>query len=188
MKRIQQWSPGIRALPGGGLRGAVEYMGGMWNSGLLRFLDDPNVPIENMAPSGASVASSLVARAIMALARSAAPKSHVGRPEWGAKRIRRLRRATLIVQASKVTRAIERRGAQPARPSDLPVKKSGSGQIRYGAPRLTRRRRFCCRRRARGRRGGSARHEPTRPFRGRGLCARGLRLRRGGRRARRLAL
>ena len=30
-----------------GLRGAVEYMGGMWDSGLLRFLDDPNVPIGN---------------------------------------------------------------------------------------------------------------------------------------------
>jgi transposase len=47
VKRIQQWALGIRALPGSGLRGAVEYMGGMWDSGLLRFLDDPNVPIDN---------------------------------------------------------------------------------------------------------------------------------------------
>ena len=47
MKRIQQWALGIRALPGSGLRGAVEYMGGMWDSGLLRFLDDLNVPIDN---------------------------------------------------------------------------------------------------------------------------------------------
>ena len=47
VKRIQQWALSIRALPGSGLRGAVEYMGGMWDSGLLRFLDDPNVPIDN---------------------------------------------------------------------------------------------------------------------------------------------
>ena len=47
VKRIQQWALGVRALPGSGLRGAVEYMGGMWDSGLLRFLDDPNVPIDN---------------------------------------------------------------------------------------------------------------------------------------------
>jgi transposase len=37
----------VRALPGSGLRGAIEYMGGMWEHGLLRFLDDPNVPIDN---------------------------------------------------------------------------------------------------------------------------------------------
>lgn len=47
IKRIQQWALGVRALPGSGLRKAVEYMGGMWDSGLLRFLDDPNVPIDN---------------------------------------------------------------------------------------------------------------------------------------------
>ena len=47
VKRIQEWALGVRALPGSGLRRAVEYMGGMWDSGLLRFLDDPNVPIDN---------------------------------------------------------------------------------------------------------------------------------------------
>jgi transposase len=47
VKRIEQWALSIRALPGSGLRGAIEYMGGMWNTGLLRFLDDPNVPIDN---------------------------------------------------------------------------------------------------------------------------------------------
>jgi transposase len=30
-----------------GLRSAIEYMGGMWENGLLRFLDDPNVRIDN---------------------------------------------------------------------------------------------------------------------------------------------
>ena len=47
VKRIEQWALGVRALPGSGLRGAIEYMGGMWENGLLRFLDDPNVPIDN---------------------------------------------------------------------------------------------------------------------------------------------
>jgi transposase len=46
-KRIQQWALGVRALPGSGLRGSIEYMGGMWENGLLRFLDDPDVPIDN---------------------------------------------------------------------------------------------------------------------------------------------
>jgi Transposase IS66 family len=30
-----------------GLRRAIEYMGGMWDAGLLHFLDDTNVPIDN---------------------------------------------------------------------------------------------------------------------------------------------
>lgn len=47
VKRIEQWALSMRALPGSGLRGAIEYMGGMWETGLLRFLDDPNVPIDN---------------------------------------------------------------------------------------------------------------------------------------------
>ena len=47
VKRIEQWALGVRALPGSGLRRAIEYMGGMWETGLLRFLDDPNVPIDN---------------------------------------------------------------------------------------------------------------------------------------------
>lgn len=47
VKRLQQWAMGVRALPGSGLRKAVEYMGGMWDTGLLRFLDDPHVPIDN---------------------------------------------------------------------------------------------------------------------------------------------
>jgi transposase len=47
VKRIEQWVLASRTLPGSGLRKAVEYMGHMWNEGLLRFLDDPNVPIDN---------------------------------------------------------------------------------------------------------------------------------------------
>jgi transposase len=47
VKRIEQWALGVRALPGSGLRSAIEYMGGMWDAGLLSFLDDPNVPIDN---------------------------------------------------------------------------------------------------------------------------------------------
>jgi transposase len=47
VKRIERWALSVRALPGSGLRNAVEYMGGMWDAGLLRFLEDPNVPIDN---------------------------------------------------------------------------------------------------------------------------------------------
>jgi transposase len=47
VKRIEQWVLASRTLPGSGLRKAIEYMGHMWNEGLLRFLDDPNVPIDN---------------------------------------------------------------------------------------------------------------------------------------------
>ena len=47
VKRIEQWVLTSRTLPGSGLRKAIEYMGHMWNEGLLRFLDDPNVPIDN---------------------------------------------------------------------------------------------------------------------------------------------
>lgn len=47
VKRIEKWALSVRSLPGSGLRKAIEYMGHMWNEGLLRFLDDPNVPIDN---------------------------------------------------------------------------------------------------------------------------------------------
>jgi len=47
VKRIERWALSVRSLPGSGLRNAIEYMGHMWNDGLLRFLDDPNVPIDN---------------------------------------------------------------------------------------------------------------------------------------------
>jgi len=47
VKRLEQWALSVRSLPGSGLRNAIEYMGHMWNDGLLRFLDDPNVPIDN---------------------------------------------------------------------------------------------------------------------------------------------
>jgi transposase len=33
VKRIERRALGVRALPGSGLRRAIEYMGGMWESG-----------------------------------------------------------------------------------------------------------------------------------------------------------
>jgi len=33
---IKQWALSVRSLPGSGLRNAIEYMGGMWENGLLR--------------------------------------------------------------------------------------------------------------------------------------------------------
>src|SRR6185503_18765993 len=75
VKRIEKWALSIRALPGSSLRNAIEYMGGMWENGLLRFLDDPNVPIDMTAPSVACAASSSVARITTALAHNAARKS-----------------------------------------------------------------------------------------------------------------
>jgi len=47
VKSIERWVLGIQTLPGSSLRRAIEYMGGMWDQGLLRFLDDPAVPIDN---------------------------------------------------------------------------------------------------------------------------------------------
>lgn len=47
VKQIEKWVLGIRTLPGSRLRAAIEYMGGMWKHGLLRFLDHPDVPIDN---------------------------------------------------------------------------------------------------------------------------------------------
>jgi len=48
IKKIQEWALSVQALPQSGLRKAIEYMGGMWN-GLVRFLDDPRVPLHNNA-------------------------------------------------------------------------------------------------------------------------------------------
>jgi transposase len=48
VRRIQTWALEMRALPQGALGQAIAYMGGVWN-GLVRFLDDPRVPIDNNA-------------------------------------------------------------------------------------------------------------------------------------------
>ena len=47
VKQIEKWALSVESLPGSPLRKAIEYMGGMWDQGLLRFLDDPAVPIDN---------------------------------------------------------------------------------------------------------------------------------------------
>ncbi len=49
VKQIEKWALTVESLPGSPLRKAIEYMGGMWDQGLLRFLDDPAVPIDNNA-------------------------------------------------------------------------------------------------------------------------------------------
>lgn len=46
--RIQQWALEQRALPESGLGKAIAYMGGRWN-GLVRFLDNPAIPLDNSA-------------------------------------------------------------------------------------------------------------------------------------------
>jgi transposase len=46
IKQIQGWALGIQALPGSGLRKAIEYMGSLWR-GLIVFLDDARVPLHN---------------------------------------------------------------------------------------------------------------------------------------------
>jgi transposase len=46
--RIQQWALQQRALPESSLGKAIAYMGGRWNA-LVRFLDDPRIPIDNNA-------------------------------------------------------------------------------------------------------------------------------------------
>jgi transposase len=44
--RIQKWALEVRALPESGLAKAIEYMSGIW-SGLIRFLEDPRIPLDN---------------------------------------------------------------------------------------------------------------------------------------------
>lgn len=46
IRRIQQWALEQRALPESGLGKAISYMSGLW-PGLVRFLDDPRIPIDN---------------------------------------------------------------------------------------------------------------------------------------------
>jgi transposase len=48
VRRLQTWALEIRALPQSALGQAIAYMGGVWK-GLVRFLDDPRVPIDNNA-------------------------------------------------------------------------------------------------------------------------------------------
>lgn len=43
---IKQWALDVKTLPGSGLAGAIAYMTNHW-SGLLRFLDDPRIPLSN---------------------------------------------------------------------------------------------------------------------------------------------
>jgi len=44
--RLREWAYAQRASPGDGLRKAIEYMLSLW-PGLVRFLDDPRVPLDN---------------------------------------------------------------------------------------------------------------------------------------------
>lgn len=46
--RIQEWALSQRALPQSGLGKAIAYLGTLWN-GLVRFLEDPRIPIDNNA-------------------------------------------------------------------------------------------------------------------------------------------
>ena len=47
VKQIEKWALDMRALPESGLGKAIRYLGGVWDDGLLRFLDDPAVPLDN---------------------------------------------------------------------------------------------------------------------------------------------
>ena len=48
VREIQSWALRVEALPKSGLRTAIDYMGNHWK-GLLRFLEDPRVPLDNNA-------------------------------------------------------------------------------------------------------------------------------------------
>jgi transposase len=48
MSRIHAWALETRALPQSGLSKAIAYMTGLW-PGLVRFLEDPRIPIDNNA-------------------------------------------------------------------------------------------------------------------------------------------
>ena len=48
VSKIHVWALAQRALPQSGLGKAIAYMGGLWK-GLVRFLDDPRIPLDNNA-------------------------------------------------------------------------------------------------------------------------------------------
>jgi len=48
VRRIQAWAISTGALPQSGLGRALAYMGECWK-GLVRFLDDPRIPLDNNA-------------------------------------------------------------------------------------------------------------------------------------------
>lgn len=48
VRAIQAWALQAEALPQSGLRRAIEYMGAHWK-GLVRFLEDPRIPLDNNA-------------------------------------------------------------------------------------------------------------------------------------------
>jgi transposase len=53
VQRIHAWALGVEALPQSGLGKAVAYMSGIW-SGLVRFLDDARIPLDNNATERAA--------------------------------------------------------------------------------------------------------------------------------------
>ncbi|MFL5298752.1 MAG: IS66 family transposase [Anaeromyxobacteraceae bacterium] len=48
VRRIHEWALATRVLPESALGKAIAYMGGIWK-GLVRFLEDPRIPIDNNA-------------------------------------------------------------------------------------------------------------------------------------------
>lgn len=48
VRRVHEWALAQRPLPQSGLGRAITYMGGIW-PGLLHFLEDPSVPLDNNA-------------------------------------------------------------------------------------------------------------------------------------------
>jgi len=48
VRQIHEWALNQRALPESALGKAIAYMGGRWK-GLIRFLEDPRIPIDNNA-------------------------------------------------------------------------------------------------------------------------------------------
>jgi transposase len=53
VRHIQAWALGVDALPQSALAKALAYMAGMW-TGLVRFLDDPRIPLDNNATERAA--------------------------------------------------------------------------------------------------------------------------------------
>jgi hypothetical protein len=53
VKRIGEWAARVVAVPESGLAKAIAYMTGLW-PGLVRFLDDPRIPLSNNASERAA--------------------------------------------------------------------------------------------------------------------------------------
>jgi transposase len=79
--KLQAWALEQRVLPESALGKAIAYMGGLWH-GLLRFLEDPRIPLDNNATERALRGPVVGRKNHYGSRRAAAPKSPPSSTAW----------------------------------------------------------------------------------------------------------